>query len=123
MAESIRAQAVRLGVLEVIRREMKKTPTSADKRSTAAEHIKTLEMEIERYRILRMQLYEDKAAGIISVENHQQFGGSFTKKLEAVLEAKSRIEEGLIVIRYYLALRRAENGVIAMVTPFFCVRG
>ena len=31
--------------------------------------------------------------------------------------------EGLIVIRYYLALRGAENGVTAMVTPFFCVQG
>ncbi len=33
------------------------------------------------------------------------------------------IAEGLIVIRYYLALRGAENGVTAMVTPFFCVQG
>ena len=32
-------------------------------------------------------------------------------------------KEGLIVIRYYLALRGAENGVTAMVTPFFCVQG
>ena len=31
--------------------------------------------------------------------------------------------EGLIVIRYYLALRGAENGVTVMVTPFFCVQG
>ena len=33
------------------------------------------------------------------------------------------LKEGLIVIRYYLALRGAENGVTAMVTPFFCVQG
>ena len=31
--------------------------------------------------------------------------------------------QGLIVTRYYLALRGAENGVTAMVTPFFCVQG
>ena len=31
--------------------------------------------------------------------------------------------QGLIVIRYYLALRGAENGVTVMVTPFFCVQG
>ena len=31
--------------------------------------------------------------------------------------------EGVIVIRYYLALRGAENGVTVMVTPFFCVQG
>ena len=31
--------------------------------------------------------------------------------------------EDLIVIRYYLALRGAENGVTVMVTPFFCVQG
>ena len=31
--------------------------------------------------------------------------------------------EGLIVIRYYLALQGAENGVTTMVTPFFCVQG
>lgn len=37
--------------------------------------------------------------------------------------AKTAEEEGLIVIRYYLALRGAENGVTAMVTPFFCVQG
>lgn len=36
---------------------------------------------------------------------------------------KTRLPEGLIVIRYYLALRGAENGVTAMVTPFFCVQG
>lgn len=36
---------------------------------------------------------------------------------------KGRIREGLIVIRYYLALRGAENGVTSMVTPFFCVQG
>lgn len=32
-------------------------------------------------------------------------------------------DKGLIVIRYYLALRGAENGVTVMVTPFFCVQG
>lgn len=37
--------------------------------------------------------------------------------------AKNHRAEGLIVIRYYLALRGAENGVTAMVTPFFCVQG
>lgn len=93
VAESIRAQAVRLSALEIILQEMKKTPAGAGKRIAAAEHIKTLEAEIERYRMLRMQLYEDKAAGIISEEDYQQFSGSFTKKLEAALEAKSRIEE------------------------------
>lgn len=36
---------------------------------------------------------------------------------------KSPAHKGLIVIRYYLALRGAENGVTAMVTPFFCVQG
>lgn len=36
---------------------------------------------------------------------------------------KRDLIEGLIVIRYYLALRGAENGVTAMVTPFFCVQG
>lgn len=38
-------------------------------------------------------------------------------------DSKGLLEEGLIVIRYYLALRGAENGVTAMVTPFFCVQG
>ena len=38
-------------------------------------------------------------------------------------EAEKKLLEGLIVIRYYLALRGAENGVTAMVTPFFCVQG
>lgn len=36
---------------------------------------------------------------------------------------KTMPSEGLIVIRYYLALRGAENGVTVMVTPFFCVQG
>ena len=36
---------------------------------------------------------------------------------------KSPTHKGLIVTRYYLALRGAENGVAAMVTPFFCVQG
>ena len=36
---------------------------------------------------------------------------------------QTSVLEGLIVIRYYLALRGAENGVTAMVTPFFCVQG
>ena len=38
-------------------------------------------------------------------------------------DSKGLLEEGLIVIRYYLALRGAENGVTVMVTPFFCVQG
>ena len=37
--------------------------------------------------------------------------------------AESLCFQGLIVIRYYLALRGAENGVTVMVTPFFCVQG
>ena len=47
------------------------------------------------------------------------------KKLhEELLEGvDSPAAQGLIVIRYYLALRGAENGVTAMVTPFFCVQG
>lgn len=40
-----------------------------------------------------------------------------------ILDAENPGREGLIVIRYYLALRGAENGVTAMVTPFFCVQG
>ena len=37
--------------------------------------------------------------------------------------SENQLQEGLIVIRYYLALQGAENGVTAMVTPFFCVQG
>lgn len=55
----------------------------------------------------------------------------FKKKVEKMKEDgtfntmvfKKRLNQGLIVIRYYLALRGAENGVTAMVTPFFCVQG
>lgn len=36
---------------------------------------------------------------------------------------KITLSQGVIVIRYYLALRGAENGVTVMVTPFFCVQG
>ena len=42
---------------------------------------------------------------------------------EFLIEKETISGEGLIVIRYYLALRGAENGVTAMVTPFFCVQG
>ena len=38
-------------------------------------------------------------------------------------DSQRKLLEGLIVIRYYLALRGAENGVTVMVTPFFCVQG
>ena len=37
--------------------------------------------------------------------------------------SKTPENQGLIGIRYYLALRGAENGVTSMVTPFFCVQG
>ena len=37
--------------------------------------------------------------------------------------AKSQAHQGLIVIRYYLALRGAENGVTEMVTPFSASKG
>ena len=37
--------------------------------------------------------------------------------------AKNPITKGVMVIRYYLALQGAENGVTVMVTPFFCVQG
>lgn len=43
--------------------------------------------------------------------------------VKATFKEKRAIIQGLIVIRYYLALRGAENGVTAMVTPFFCVQG
>ncbi len=36
---------------------------------------------------------------------------------------KHKETQCLIVIRYYLALRGAENGMTVMVTPFFCVQG
>lgn len=45
------------------------------------------------------------------------------KKSTLIVPSKITVSEGLIVIRYYLALRGAENGVTAMVTPFFCVQG
>lgn len=38
-------------------------------------------------------------------------------------KTKELHDEGLIVIRYYLVLQGAENGVTTMVTPFFCVQG
>lgn len=41
----------------------------------------------------------------------------------ALILPKKPLNQGLIVIRYYLALRGAENGVTVMVTPFFCVQG
>ena len=46
--------------------------------------------------------------------------GGFNSMIEKQKKAEG---EGLIVIRYYLALRGAENGVTVMVTPFFCVQG
>ena len=42
---------------------------------------------------------------------------------QGVLLMKNPGSKGLIVIRYYLALQGTENGVTAMVTPFFCVQG
>ena len=45
------------------------------------------------------------------------------QRIKTAREKKNMTQEGLIVIRYYLALRGAENGVTAMVTPFFCVQG
>ena len=52
-------------------------------------------------------------------------GGQLMFFLFATVDANKKPPEsqGLIVIRYYLALRGAENGVTAMVTPFFCVQG
>ena len=41
--------------------------------------------------------------------------GGFNSMIEKQKKAEG---EGLIVIRYYLALRGAENGVTVMVTPF-----
>lgn len=49
--------------------------------------------------------------------------GSLTAFVGVSGAGKSTAAQGLIVIRYYLALRGAENGVTAMVTPFFCVQG
>lgn len=46
--------------------------------------------------------------------------GSFKSGLRL---SKSPKNQGLIVIRYYLVLQGAENGVTKMVTPFFCVQG
>lgn len=43
--------------------------------------------------------------------------------IATLFDLRNQLMEGLIVIRYYLALRGAENSVTAMVTPFFCVQG
>ena len=55
-----------------------------------------------------------KQAGLVDAEKQGQ---------RIVYSINTTILQGLIVIRYYLALRGAENGVTAMVTPFFCVQG
>lgn len=56
-------------------------------------------------------------------ETVQQAYDSIKSSLDEAFPPDSPEGEGLIVIRYYLALRGAENGVTAMVTPFFCVQG
>ena len=54
-----------------------------------------------------------------SLQNH-----GFPQISQLVLHSIKSLEiKGVIVIRYYLALRGAENGVTVMVTPFFCVQG
>ena len=53
-----------------------------------------------------------------TLRNQQVMCSSHTTSSKKALKS-----QGLIVIRYYLALRGAENGVTAMVTPFFCVQG
>ena len=72
------------------------------------------------------QLFDVLDDGTVILPN-----GETTKIDDSILQtlkaqynrAKNPVNEGLIVIRYYLALRGAENGVTVMVTPFFCVQG
>ena len=47
---------------------------------------------------------------------------TYRKKLIEITPEET-VRQGLIVIRYYLVLQGAENGVTKMVTPFFCVQG
>ena len=49
--------------------------------------------------------------------------GSNPRRVTMLKILESLVSQGVIVIRYYLALRGAENGVTVMVTPFFCVQG
>lgn len=90
---AIHVQAVKIMQLEEVARGIRESPNVNWRKAGAAGHMKVLEAEIERYRILRMQLYEDRNAGIISEEDYVQFSSSFTQKLEDALVAKRQAEE------------------------------
>ena len=57
------------------------------------------------------------------ISPHEADGIQEVSGLIPLISTKAPRTQGLIVIRYYLALRGAENGVTVMVTPFFCVQG
>lgn len=91
----IRIQAVETAQLGEVAQRIRESPDGSWKKNGAEGHIKALSAEIERYRTLRLQLYEDRNAGILSEEDYIQFSSSFTRKLEEALTAKERAEEEL----------------------------
>ena len=67
---------------------------------------------------------QDRYFCILSTSTVYCKGQKYVSKADEVRQVEEYLKsQGLIVIRYYLALRGAENGVTAMVTPFFCVQG
>lgn len=72
------------------------TETPAESRNDGArEHIRALEKEMDRYRHLRAQLYEDLNEGIITRDEYDEFHASFSAKLEAARQAKEQAEAEL----------------------------
>lgn len=67
--------------------------------SGAMEHIRQMEKEMDRYRHLRAQLYEDLNEGIITREEYDEFHENFSSKLEAARLAKEQAERELTAFR------------------------
>lgn len=65
----------------------------------------------------------ENGESILDMPIQQLAANTFTSTTTIIRLCKKLGFKGLIVIRYYLALRGAENGVTSMVTPFFCVQG
>ncbi|NCB93781.1 MAG: recombinase [Clostridia bacterium] len=91
--ESIQKQIEKKAVLEKVLDAIRQDPLLERKKLAESEHLAMLEREIGRYRMLRMQLYEDRNAGIISEEDYLEFSGSFTRKLDEAIVRKKQAEE------------------------------
>lgn len=71
--------------------ELAQLPRDQRKAKAAAGQIEMLQKEMDKYAMLRRQVYEDMNAGIVTKEDYLEFNRTFTQKIEAAQTAQQEV--------------------------------